>query len=143
MWKLPRKIFTDCFIKRLASIIILQVALLYGPLDYLYAKLSLVWLCVSLIVMICLSVAHNYIIHSYLGSCMFPFKPGSSSPKSAAGTPGNPSSLSSACTKSECNHPRAYKWIQCEKCRRWHYCVCAGILPKTASSNTFVFIIIM
>ena len=114
VWKLPRKIFTDCFIKRLASIIILQVALLYGPLDYLYAKLSLVWLCVSLIVMICLSVAHNYTIHSYLGSCMFPFKPGSSSPKSAAGTPGSPSSLSSACTKSECNHPQAYKWIQCE-----------------------------
>ena len=71
---------------------------------------------------------------------MFPFKPGSSSPKSAAGTPGSPSSLSSACAKSECNHPRAYKWIQCEKCRRWHHCVCAGILPKTASSNTFVFI---
>ena len=70
---------------------------------------------------------------------MFLFKPGSSSPKSAAGTPGSPSP-SSACTKSKCNHPRAYKWIQCEKCCRWQHCVCAGIMPKTASNTTFIFI---
>ena len=28
-WKLPRKIFTDCFIKRLASIIVLQLSCIY------------------------------------------------------------------------------------------------------------------
>ena len=45
-----------------------------------------------------------------------------------------------ACTKRECDHSWAYKWVQCKKCCRWEHCVCVGVLPKTASCSTFEYI---
>ena len=44
--------------------------------------------------------------------------------------------LMSSCQKGICTHPRAYKWIQCDRCGCWLHFSCANIpVAKTSMKN--------
>ena len=50
------------------------------------------------------------------------------------------SNTTTRCSTKECEHPRAFKWVECEDCSGWYHQVCVGIKLRSGESGDIDFI---